>query len=167
MLAREPGDARDLRTAFGRFGTGVTIVTTVAADGAWVGLTANSFNTVSLEPPIVVWSLSNKSPSLQAFQQSGAFVVNVLSQDQLPLSQRFARPIPNKFDSVAVQPGLRGMPLLMGSAAIFECRTVMQQQMGDHVLFLGQVDRYAYQESAPLIYLNGQYAQVQALALTA
>ncbi len=167
MLVREPGDARDLRTAFGRFGTGVTIVTTVTADGAWVGLTANSFNTVSLEPPIVVWSLSNKSPSLQAFQQSGCFAVNVLSQEQLPLSQRFARPIPNKFDNADTQPGLRGVPLLAGSAAIFECRTVMQQQMGDHVLFLGQVDRYAYQESQPLIYLNGQYAQAHALALSA
>ena len=167
MRTRAPGDARDLRMAFGRFGTGVTIVTTVGQDAAWVGLTANSFNTVSLEPPIVVWSLSNGSPSLQAFQNSGCFAVNVLSQKQLPLSQRFARPHPNKFETVPVQIGVMGMPLLVGSAAVFECRTLVQQQIGDHVLVLGQVEHYTYQAAEPLLYLNGKYAQATALELTA
>jgi flavin reductase (DIM6/NTAB) family NADH-FMN oxidoreductase RutF len=165
MHAKEPGDPRDLRMAFGRFGTGVTIVTTLAQDGSRVGLTANSFNTVSLEPPIVVWSLSSKSVSLPAFQSAGRFVVNVLSQEQLPLSQRFSKNVPDRFAGADVQQGLGGLPLLKGSAAVFECRTIMERLLGDHVLFLGQVERYAYQASEPLLYLNGKYAQAQALEL--
>lgn len=161
--SRQPGDCGDLRRAFGRFGTGVTIVTTVAGDGAWVGLTANSFNTVSLDPPIVVWSLSARSPSLPAFESSRRFVVNVLSQEQMHLSQRFSRPVADKFGDVDVRLGIAQLPVLEGSAAIFECRTVSMEKMGDHILLLGEVERYAYQESTPLLYLNGKYAQAVCL----
>lgn len=161
--SRPPADPADLRRAFGRFGTGVTIVTTLAEDGSWVGLTANSFNTVSLDPPIVVWSLSTRSPSLPAFEASGRFVVNVLSQEQLHLSQRFSRPQPDKFAGVDIRRGLSDLPTLQGSAAIFECRTVTAEKMGDHILFLGEVERYAYHDATPLLYLNGRYAQAVCL----
>src|SRR3546814_6967403 len=102
-------DTDDLRRAFGRFGTGVTVVTTCLPGLRRAGVTANSFNTVSLNPPIVLWSLSSRSPSLDAFRAAGRFVVNVLTQDQLPLSVQFARSAPDKFEGVAFSEGLGGL----------------------------------------------------------
>lgn len=154
-----PFDPLDLRRAFGRFGTGVTVITTRAPDGTRLGVTANSFNTVSLEPPIVLWSLSGKSPSLASFRAAGRFVVNVLALDQLDLSQRFSRSAPDKFAGVTCSEGLGGLPVLEGCAASMECSVVHTHEVGDHVLFLGQVERYAYEQAAPLLYLNGQYIQ--------
>ncbi len=158
-------DSGDLRQAFGRFGTGVTVVTTRSPDGSRVGVTVNSFNTVSLQPPIVLWSLSATSPSLKSFQTAGHFVVNVLTLDQLELSRRFARPAEDKFAGVAFSDGLRGVPMLAGCAATIECAVVNEQVVGDHVLFLGQVERYAYAQAAPLLYFNGKY--IQGMDLTA
>lgn len=152
-------DPLDLRRAFGRFGTGVTVITTRAPEGARLGVTANSFNTVSLDPPIVLWSLSGQSPSLASFRASGRFVVNVLSLDQLELSQRFSRPAPDKFAGIAFSEGMGGVPVLKGCAATIECRIVNDHVVGDHVLFLGQVERYAYEQAAPLLFCNGQYLQ--------
>jgi flavin reductase (DIM6/NTAB) family NADH-FMN oxidoreductase RutF len=157
-------DPLDLRRAFGRFGTGVTVVTSCAPDGTRLGVTANSFNTVSLEPPIVLWSLSDKSPSLAGFLAAGHFVVNVLSLDQLELSRRFSRPAADKFAGIPCSEGLGGMPVLKGCAATIECRIINHHVVGDHVLFLGQVQRYAYEEADPLLYCNGQY--IQGIGLT-
>lgn len=152
-------DSVDLRRAFGRFGTGVTIVTTLAEDGAKVGVTVNSFNTVSLEPPIVLWSLASKSPSLSSFRASKRFVVNVLSQEQISLARRFSQPVPDKFAGVACHAGRAGLPVLTGCAATFDCRIEQAQEMGDHVLFLGRVEHYDHWEDAPLLYLGGQYVR--------
>jgi flavin reductase (DIM6/NTAB) family NADH-FMN oxidoreductase RutF len=152
-------DPLDLRRAFSRFGTGVTVITTRALAGPRLGLTVNSFNTVSLEPPIVLWSLSAKSPSLAAFRSAGRFVVNVLALDQLELSQRFARPAPDKFAGLECSEGLGGMPLINGCVATIECSTLSAQEVGDHVVFFGQVERYAYEHAAPLLLCNGQYIQ--------
>lgn len=150
-------DPLDLRRAFGRFGTGVTVITTRAPDGTRLGVTANSFNTVSLEPPIVLWSLSDRSPSLASFRAAGRFVVNVLALDQIELSKRFSRPAADKFSGVAFSDSLAGMPVLDGCAATIECTIVNHQVVGDHVLFLGQVERYAYEQASPLLFCNGQY----------
>ena len=120
-------DSRDLRQAFGRFGTGVTVVTTRSPDGSRTGVTVNSFNTVSLEPPIVLWSLSVTSPSLKSFQTAGHFVVNVLTLEQLELSRRLARPAEDKFARVAFSDGLRGVPMLAGCSATIECAVVSGQ----------------------------------------
>lgn len=152
-------DPLDLRRAFGRFGTGVTVITTRAPDGTRLGVTANSFNTVSLEPPIVLWSLSDQSPSLAGFRAAGRFVVNVLTLDQIELSQRFSRPAADKFAGVAFSDSLGGMPVLEGCAATIECAVVNHQVVGDHVLFLGQVERYAYEHASPLLFCNGEYLQ--------
>ena len=157
-------DPLDLRRAFGRFGTGVTVITTRSLTGARLGVTANSFNTVSLKPPIVLWSLSDKSPSLAAFRSSGRFVVNVLALDQLELSHRFARPAADKFAGLACTEGLGGLPILKGCVATIECTIVNSQEVGDHVLFLGQVERYAHEQAAPLLLCNGQYLQGVGLA---
>jgi flavin reductase (DIM6/NTAB) family NADH-FMN oxidoreductase RutF len=150
-------DPLDLRRAFGRFGTGVTVITTRTPDGARLGLTANSFNTVSLEPPIVLWSLSGDSPSLEGFQSAGRFAVNVLAHNQLELSHRFARPSPDRFAGVDFADGLGGVPVLKGCVATIECSIVNTQGVGDHVLFLGQVERFAHDNAAPLLFCNGQY----------
>jgi flavin reductase (DIM6/NTAB) family NADH-FMN oxidoreductase RutF len=152
-------DPKDLRQAFGRFGTGVTVITTRAPDGARIGVTANSFNTVSLEPPIVLWSLSIASPSLELFRAAGHFAVNVLTLDQLDLSRRFSRPAEDKFAGVEFSDGLGGAPVLAGCAATIECVVVNEHVVGDHVLFLGRVERYAYEHAAPLLFFNGKYIQ--------
>jgi flavin reductase (DIM6/NTAB) family NADH-FMN oxidoreductase RutF len=158
-------DPLDLRRAFGRFGTGVTVITACAPDGTRLGVTANSFNTVSLEPPIVLWSLSDKSPSLRSFLAAGRFVVNVLALNQLELSRRFSRPAADKFAGTPFSDGLGGMPVLDGCAATIECRIVNHHVVGDHVLFLGQVEQYAYEQASPLLFCNGQY--IQGIGLTA
>lgn len=160
-------DPMDLRQAFGRFGTGVTVITTRAPNGARIGVTANSFNTVSLEPPIVLWSLSIKSPSLALYRAAGHFAVNVLALDQLDLSQRFSRPAEDKFAGVAFSDGLRGVPVIAGCAATIECAVLNEHLVGDHVLFLGQVERYTYEQAAPLLFLNGKYIQGVDLLATA
>lgn len=152
-------DSQDLRQAFGRFGTGVTVITTRAPDGARIGVTANSFNTVSLDPPIVLWSLSIKSPSLEGFRTAGHFAVNVLTLEQLDLSRRFSRPAEDKFAGVEFSDGLGGVPVIAGCAATIECAVVDEHVVGDHVLFLGQVARYAYEHAAPLLFFNGKYIQ--------
>jgi len=152
-------DPKDLRQVFGRFGTGVTVITTRAPDGTLIGVTVNSFNTVSLEPPIVLWSLSITSPSLELFRAAGHFAVNVLTLDQLDLSRRFSRPAENKFAGVDFSNGLDGAPLLAGCAATIECAVLNEHLVGDHVLFLGQVKRYAYEHAAPLLFFNGKYIQ--------
>lgn len=152
-------DPMELRQAFGRFGTGVTVITTRTPSGARIGVTANSFNTVSLEPPIVLWSLSIKSPSLELYRAAGHFAVNVLALDQIDLSRRFSRPADDKFAGVEFSDGLRGVPVIAGCAATIECAVVNEHLVGDHVLFLGQVERYTYEQAAPLLFLNGKYIQ--------
>jgi flavin reductase (DIM6/NTAB) family NADH-FMN oxidoreductase RutF len=156
-------DPLDLRRAFGRFGTGVTVITTRAADGSRVGITANSFNTVSLAPPIVLWSLAVTSLSLPIFRATGHFAVNVLTLEQIELSKRFSRPAEDKFAGVAYTDGLHGAPILAGCAASIECTVLSEQVVGDHVLFLGQVNRYAHENAAPLLFFNGKYIQGVAL----
>lgn len=159
MTTEHRFDTTDLRRALGRFGTGVTIVSTLDATGAPVGVTANSFSSVSLEPPIVLWSLRSASPSLAAFDATGRFVINVLALPQLELSRRFASPVADKFEGVEHAPGLAGLPVVCGCAAVFECRTEQRLEVGDHILFLGRVEAYGHQVGPTLLYCQGQYAQ--------
>jgi flavin reductase (DIM6/NTAB) family NADH-FMN oxidoreductase RutF len=156
-------DTTDLRRAFGRFGTGVTIVSSLDAQGSPVGVTANSFSSVSLDPPIVLWSLRRASPSLAAFDASGRFVINVLTLQQVELSRRFASPVADKFTGVSHSPGLCGLPVLQDCAAVFECRTEQRLEVGDHILFLGRVEAYGHRVGPTLLYCQGQYAQSAAL----
>ena len=157
---RQPAfDTKDLRKAFSKFGTGVTVMTAVASDGAFAGVTANSFNTVSMEPPIVLWSLALASPSLRVFRDAGHFVVNVLGLQQQALSQRFSKASSDKFSGVAMRQTEYGAPVLVDCAATLECTVVSEQTVGDHVLFLGQVNRYEYASVEPLLFFNGKYVQ--------
>lgn len=148
-----------LRTALGRFATGVTIVTCLDAAGQRVGLTANSFGALSLEPPLVLWSLRRASPSLPAFEAASHFAVNVLAEPQVELSRRFARPqlAGEKFAEGAWSAGLGGAPVLAGCAAVFECERIAAHDGGDHRLFIGRVLRLADLAIAPLLFQGGHY----------
>jgi 4-hydroxyphenylacetate 3-hydroxylase, reductase component len=170
--ARPPGtewalDPLSLRRALGSFGTGVTVVTTLGANGQLVGVTANSFSSVSLSPPIVLWSLNRSSLSLAAFDHSGRFVVNVLALDQVAVSRRFSKPAPNqqadRFSGMPHRHTAHGLPLLLGCAASFECSTEQRLEVGDHILFLGRVEAFEHHPSAGLLFCQGHYAQAAAI----
>jgi flavin reductase (DIM6/NTAB) family NADH-FMN oxidoreductase RutF len=150
-------DALALRAAFGRFATGVTIISCRAADGTPVGLTANSFNALSLQPPLVSWSLRSISPNLQAFVGASHFAVNVLAESQVELSRRFASSVPDKFAQGQWAPGLGGAPILTGCAAVFQCAQSSFQTAGDHVLFIGQVLAASEFAVTPLVFQSGHY----------
>ena len=150
-------DPRDFRNALGQFATGVTVVTTRTSAGEPIGLTANSFSSVSLSPPLVLWSLSLRSPNLPNFLQATHFAINVLARDQIALSQRFSKPIPNKFEGITCIDSANGMPLLEGTAAHFECRTEARHYSGDHVIFIGHVLHYSHADRDALGYHRGRY----------
>ncbi len=155
-----PHTVDELRRALGRFATGVTLVTCRDAAGAPVGLTANSFNALSLTPPLVLWSLRSASLSAQSFAAASHFAVNVLSEGQVNLSRRFATPQRTKFDEGEWRDGLGGAPVLAGCVAVFECRLRSHQAEGDHVLFIGEILRLQESGLAPLVYQGGQYRGV-------
>lgn len=141
----------------GRFVTGVTVVTTLTAQGLPVGLTANSFSSVSLDPPLVLFSLQARAPSLAAFTEAGWFAVNVLGSHQHHFSRQFATPSPNKFHGIPHSPGLGGCPLLAGSLARFECGLENRMPAGDHVIFVGRVLRVTHRDGEPLVFAGGRY----------
>lgn len=153
----QPIDLKALRNALGRFTTGVTIATCRDPNGARVGLTANSFNSLSLDPPLVLWSLRSASPALPAFQAASHFAINVLSEAQVALSRRFASPVPDRFAEGQWAEGAGGAPVLAGCAAVFECALHSQQAVGDHVLFIGQVEHLYETAVPPLVFQAGHY----------
>lgn len=161
--SRAVTDLRELRNAFGTFATGVTIVTTVDAAKRPVGLTANSFSSVSLEPPLVLWSLARTSPNLAVFEAASHFAVNVLAREHAALSRRFASPVPDKFAAADWREGLGGVPLLVSAAAHLECATVQRIDGGDHVIFLGRVERFSYARAEPLVFCHGRFMTAAAI----
>lgn len=153
-----PLSPRDLRTALGAFATGVTVVTTCTPAGIPVGLTVNSFSSVSLQPPLVLWSLSVHSLALPAFQACTHFAVNVLTAEQKDVAQRFAHRGVDCWDGVAWRPGAGAAPLLAHTAACFECRVRTRHAEGDHVILIGAVLRCAHSRGAvPLLFHGGRY----------
>lgn len=151
-------DAMEFRKALGAFATGVTIITARAADGTPIGLTASSFNSVSLTPPMVLWSLANTSASLDVFRAASHWAVHVLATDQEILSARFSKRGADKFAGLEIDDGEGGVPLLRGCTARFQCRTAFQYEGGDHLIFVGEVLRFDRAESAPLVFHGGRYA---------
>lgn len=153
-------DPRAFRNALGQFATGVTIITAKGLDGQYVGLTANSFNSVSLDPPLILWSLSLYSPSLAVFQGCTHYAVNLLAHDQVELSNRFARPASDKFSGLAFEEGAGGAPLLPGCCGHFECRNEAHHPGGDHIIFVGLVERFTRHDRTPLLFHGGRYCTV-------
>jgi flavin reductase (DIM6/NTAB) family NADH-FMN oxidoreductase RutF len=150
--------ADDFRAALAMFATGVTIVTALDASGLPVGLTANSFNSVSIEPPLVLWSLSRQAGTMAAFAQGSHYAINILAAGQHRLAERFASHGLDRFDGVAFRPGASGAPVFEGAAAVFECFNRSRYEEGDHVIFVGEVERCQRQEGAqPLIFHGGRY----------
>ena len=154
-------DIRTFRDTLGLFVTGLTVITTRDADGSAVGITANSFNSVSLDPPLVLWSVGLTALSLQAFSDASAFAVHILREDQAELSQRFAKSGTNKFQGLAIDLGLNDLPLLPDCAARLECVPYAKHKAGDHILFIAEVQRLESDpEAMPLVYHGGRYAEL-------
>ncbi len=152
-------DSRVFRQALGHFPTGVAIVTTRAADGRAVGLTINSFSSLSLDPPLVIWSLVNRSPNLESFERCKYFAIHVISQAQAAAALGFANPkIKDKFELVAHKDGEEGVPLIDGCVATFVCENHQRHEGGDHTLFIGKVVRhYAQAELEPAVFHRGRF----------
>ena len=154
-----PIDPRDFRNALGTYGTGVTIVTAMASDGRPYGVTCNSFASVSLNPPLVLWSLGMFSHGLPIFQNASHFAVNVLEVSQQDLALKFAKSAGEKFVGVEWKPGLGNAPIIAGCVAQFECRAVNRYYGGDHIIFLGAVEAYSYNGQEPLLFARGGFGK--------
>ncbi|MGE5386182.1 MAG: flavin reductase family protein [Betaproteobacteria bacterium] len=154
-------DGRALRNAFGRFATGVTVVTAISASGEPVGITVNSFSSVSLDPPLVLWSLGQAAGDFDTFWRADFYCINVLSADQVEISNRFACRDDDRFAGLVWRPGLGGVPVLDGCCASFEVRNTLQHEGGDHYIFVGQVERFSADGvREPLIFCDGRYQRL-------
>jgi 3-hydroxy-9,10-secoandrosta-1,3,5(10)-triene-9,17-dione monooxygenase reductase component len=149
--------ARLFRNALGAFATGVTIVTARSAAGADVGVTANSFNSVSLDPPMILWSIGKNSSSLAAFMEADRFAVHILSVEQEHLSGRFAKSGTDKFAGLEIVRGNGDVPMLQNCAARFQCRVAFRHEAGDHYILVGEVDAFDHDGHAPLAFHSGRY----------
>ena len=159
----DASDARAFRNALGHFGTGVTVITTRDDEGRLYGVTVSSFNSVSLDPPLILWSQALGAPSNPVFQRSPSFAVNVLNGDQQALSNHFARPSEDKFAEVDYELSDEGLPLLRGAAATLICSNDYRLYGGDHTLFLATVQRFnCAPRPRPLFFWRGRYLQPHA-----
>lgn len=159
-VALEPAagfDRRDYRDTLGQFATGVTVVTTLALDGLRVGLTVNSFASVSLDPPIVLWCLSRSSASAPQFLAATRFAISVLAFDQVAVAQRFASRHPDRFAGIGCRIGPGGVPLLDGEIAHLVCRNMARHPTGDHLVFIGEVEHCERFAGEPLVFHAGKY----------
>ena len=148
----------EFRASLGMFATGVTIVTARAANGALVGLTANSFNSVSLDPPLVLWSLARSAASMAALSTGSHYAINILAANQKSLAERFAAKDIDRWADVAFTEGIGGAPVLVGAAASFECFNRSRYDEGDHVIFVGEVERCSHTPGAsPLLFHGGRF----------
>jgi flavin reductase (DIM6/NTAB) family NADH-FMN oxidoreductase RutF len=159
--ASEPGfSQREFRDALAQFATGVTVVTTRSNGGPCIGLTVNSFSSVSLSPPLILWSLDRRAGSLSTFLACTHFAVNVLAHDQRELAKRFASSVGNRFTGVPLRIGTSGTPLLEGCVAWFECVRREEHHAGDHVIFIGEVMHCEHGRGMPLLFHAGRYMDV-------
>ena len=153
-------DARAFRRALGNFATGVTVVTAATASGRKVGVTANSFNSVSLDPPLILWSIDKRSNSHEVFEEASHFAVNVLAADQIELSNNFARPKDDRFAEIEFEPGKGGAPVFADCSARFHCEKFQQVDGGDHWIMIGKVVAFDDFGRSPLLYHQGAYSMV-------
>lgn len=161
--ATEPEfDEQYFRQALSQFATGVTIITTRDEHGGFFGMTASSFNSVSLTPPLVLWSLSRNSRGMRHFEGNSHYVINVLAADQAPLAERFASRLENRFDGVPYKLSHTGLPILEGVTAWFECHNRSRYPEGDHVILVGEVERCAADPRASLLFHRSRFAHTAA-----
>lgn len=153
-------DARALRRALGMYATGVAVVTARVVQGGQahhVGLTVNSFASVSLDPPLILWSLDRNNGDIAAFHACSHYAVNVLSAEQLELCRNFSHKKESNFRGIDFTPGESGAPVFPGCCALFECRNEKRYDGGDHVIFIGHVERFERHEREPLVFHGGHY----------
>ena len=154
-------DSKDFRRCLGKFATGVTVVTCSDAAGHPCGITANSFSSVSLDPPLILWNIAKVSNSLRAYLDAAHFAVNVLTSEQQDLSSHFAKSDHTLFDDVAFDVSADGVPLLQDTLAALECRTHRVHECGDHSIIVGEVTGFRSGEDDPLLFYNGNYRTIQ------
>src|SRR5882757_2856761 len=170
-LVREPRSFsdRDFRDALGLFATGVVVITSAGDAGVngdrsgYLGATVSSFSSVSLDPPLILFSIGRESKAFAAWQSVDAFAVNILSEKQSAISTRFARALTDKWDGVNVCPGLGGVPLLSDALAWIECRSYAKYDGGDHLIIVGEVLSLTAGSGAytrPLVFFGGKYRQL-------
>ena len=156
-------DKRTFRNALGHFATGVAVITARLDEKAPIGITVNSFSSVSLEPPLILWSLDNKSDTLPVFNAVKSFTVNILRESHQDVSHRLSQPGDHALDGLALRTGHNGCPVLEEALAHFECDVYARHEAGDHIIILGQVTHFEYcEDGGPLLYHRGTY---QALRL--
>ncbi|MEK0435062.1 MAG: hypothetical protein RL369_1111 [Pseudomonadota bacterium] len=150
-------DTQHFRAALSQFATGVTIITTRDPEGEFFGLTASSFNSVSLTPPLVLWSLGSHSRSMALFAENSHYVINVLAADQAELAERFASRIEDRFSGVDFTLSNNGLPILSGVSAWFECHNRSRHPEGDHVIFVGEVEQCAFERKPALVFHDSRF----------
>lgn len=154
-------DASQFRTALSQFPTGVAVITAQDGEDQLIGITMSSFNSVSIDPPLVLFSLDRRALSLESMQAASHYAVNVLSKEQRHLSNKFARAMENKWENVEFETRETGVPLLTGALAHFECKPYAHYDGGDHVIFVGEVVNFtSSNHSAPLVFCRGGYAEL-------
>jgi len=152
-------DTAHFRKALSQFATGVTVITTRLADGSLLGLTASSFNSVSLTPPLVLWSLAEQSSSMPAFSGNSHYVINILGAEQTALAEQFARKSGDRFADIEYVLSRTGQPVLKGVSAWFECHNRSRYPEGDHVIFVGEVEHCEVSPQAALVYHDGRFTK--------
>ena len=162
-MSTEAFSAREFRDALSSFATGVTVVTCLDANGDPVGATASSFNSVSMDPPLILWSITKTAYSADAFINAKHFVVNVLSAEQIDISNKFARSGIDKFADVVVEQGIGGVPMLPGTITRFECEAWATYDGGDHEIIVGQVKGMRSTAGSGLVFYRGAYATAEAI----
>jgi flavin reductase (DIM6/NTAB) family NADH-FMN oxidoreductase RutF len=150
----------DFRNALGSFATGITIVTAIGEDGQKVGMTVNSFNSVSLDPALILWSIARNSNCFDDFIAAKSFAIHVLSADQQDISNRFAKSGEDKFAGIECSEGLSGVPILPHYSACFQCSLEHQYEGGDHIILVGKVLEFNDNGLNPLVFYRGQYSAI-------
>lgn len=165
-MSQDHIDTRELRNAFGCFATGITVVTALDEDGDGVGLTVNSFSSLSLDPPLVLWSIDRRSTTFTVFNTSPYFVISVLSSDGAPVASRFAMKGGHRTEGIDIVPTELGPPTFAEALAVFECDVYARHDGGDHVIMVGKIRRFTHLpdaeecEGGPLLYYRGRYGNV-------
>lgn len=154
-------DIAAFRNALGQFPTGVAVVTTKDSEDRNIGMTVSSFNSVSLNPPLVLWSIDKESGCFDAFQQCEYFAINVLTEAQKDISNVFAQQNTDKFASVDFSEGNHGLVLIDNCAAYFQCKIAHRYEGGDHIIIVGEVEGFESFDKLPLVFHNGNYAQLK------
>lgn len=154
-------DPKAFRNALGQFATGVTVVTTIDKDGNKIGMTANSFSSVSLDPMLVLWSVAKTCKVFEEFNEAKHFAIHVLKADQIDISNQFASSCEDRFQNIESTEGAGGVPILNDYCAVFQCEMEARYEGGDHIILVGKVVDFDNRGEAPLVFHAGRYADLE------